>query len=310
MAPKSKLPIKRESGLERKKTDIRLLFKSWLADKSAATKHAYKDVLESFGAFADSDYQTAVASLVQCSSADANAIVLAYKTHLISQGRAPATINRHLSALRSLCGLARALGLSKATIAIKNAKSKPYRDTRGVGADGYHAMLAAVTGRNASRDIAILRLLHDLGLRRIEVITLRVDDLEDDGRFLRIRPKGGGELLWPTGELARAAIKAWLVERGTKPGALFPGRYGGLLSPSSVYRMVAKRGSAAGFRASPHKLRHTAITTALDRTGGDLRTVAKFSRHARIETVAVYDDRRGEKPREIISLIEAPESDD
>ena len=42
----------------------------------------------------------------------------------------------------------------------------------------------------------------------------------------------------------------------------------------------------------PHGLRHTAITTALDASGGNIREAAKFSRHQRLETVLIYDDRR------------------
>ncbi len=47
-----------------------------------------------------------------------------------------------------------------------------------------------------------------------------------------------------------------------------------------------------GLRLTPHKLRHSAITAALDATGGDVRRVQRLSRHARLETVMVYDDNR------------------
>ena len=40
----------------------------------------------------------------------------------------------------------------------------------------------------------------------------------------------------------------------------------------------------------PHGLRHTAVTTALDATNGDVRSVRRFSRHADIGTVLIYDD--------------------
>ncbi len=41
----------------------------------------------------------------------------------------------------------------------------------------------------------------------------------------------------------------------------------------------------------PHGVRHTAITALLD-TGLGLRDVQRFSRHADVRTLAVYDDNR------------------
>ena len=42
----------------------------------------------------------------------------------------------------------------------------------------------------------------------------------------------------------------------------------------------------------PHGLRHAAITAVLDRSGGNLRAAAKFSRHRDIRTLMIYDDNR------------------
>ena len=51
-------------------------------------------------------------------------------------------------------------------------------------------------------------------------------------------------------------------------------------------------GNLAGARARPHGLRHTGITAALEATNGDLRAVAKFSRHKDVRVVGLYDDDR------------------
>lgn len=42
----------------------------------------------------------------------------------------------------------------------------------------------------------------------------------------------------------------------------------------------------------PRGLRHVAVTRALELSGGDIRAVQRFSRHARADTVLVYDDNR------------------
>ena len=53
----------------------------------------------------------------------------------------------------------------------------------------------------------------------------------------------------------------------------------------------------------PHGLRHTAVTTALDATNGDVRSVRRFSRHADIGTVLIYDDERKDEGGRIADLV-------
>jgi integrase/recombinase XerC len=54
---------------------------------------------------------------------------------------------------------------------------------------------------------------------------------------------------------------------------------------------------------APHQLRHAAITTALDRTGGDVRAVARFSRHRSVDVVAQYDDNRRDLGGEVAAMV-------
>ena len=49
---------------------------------------------------------------------------------------------------------------------------------------------------------------------------------------------------------------------------------------------------------SPHRIRHSAITEALNLTDGNVRKVQKLSRHSTIETVMIYDDARLRRPGE------------
>jgi integrase/recombinase XerC len=47
-----------------------------------------------------------------------------------------------------------------------------------------------------------------------------------------------------------------------------------------------------GKRISPHKVRHSSITTFLDASNGDVRTAQRLSRHSRLDTLMIYDDNR------------------
>ena len=55
---------------------------------------------------------------------------------------------------------------------------------------------------------------------------------------------------------------------------------------------------------SPHRIRHSAITTALDVTGGDVRRVQKLSRHSNLNTLMIYDDNRRNAQGEITALLD------
>ena len=166
--------------------------------------------------------------------------------------------------------------------------------------------MLAVAG---TRDVAILRLLHDLGLRRGELVALDAEHVDLANRKLPILGKGRSEretltVPQPTSE----ALAAWLAERGPDAGPLFvthanPFKGRGL-SSEAVRQMVTRRAKQAGIdNVRAHALRHTGITTALERTRGNISAVARFSRHATIETVKRYDDDRRDVAGELAALV-------
>jgi integrase/recombinase XerC len=111
-------------------------------------------------------------------------------------------------------------------------------------------------------------------------------------------------------EPTAAAIVRWLEYRGADPGPLFlaidrADRFGARLSGSALYGLVARAAEKLGFKCSPHRLRHTAITTGLDKTSGDVRSVRLFSRHRDIGTLLVYDDQREDRGGSVARLVAA-----
>jgi integrase/recombinase XerC len=198
--------------------------------------------------------------------------------------------------------VARLLGLVNWALEVEGLPSEPLRDTRGPGTAGVRALLARLAERPAgparSRDTALVRLLFDLGLRRAEAVGLDVADVDLAGSCVWVKGKGRSErarltLPGPT----RAALSAWLADRGTEAGPLFHrldrGGWGkGRLTGSAVYNVVRQLGAAASVRARPHGLRHAAITAALDATNGDVRAVRRFSRHRDVRVLQRYDDNR------------------
>jgi integrase/recombinase XerC len=209
--------------------------------------------------------------------------------------------------------LARTLGLVPWTLEAPSVKSAAYRDTRGPGRRGFDLLLEELDrrgDRKATRDRALLRLLFDLALRRGEAVALDLADVNLEASTVAVIGKGRRERLLLTLPAETAnALRAWLEVRGLEPGPLFVNadraRKGARLTGRSVARVLAAIGQRVGLTVRPHGLRHAAITAALDLTGGDVRKVQRFSRHADVRTVALYDDAREDLAGEVARRVAA-----
>jgi integrase/recombinase XerC len=215
--------------------------------------------------------------------------------------------------LRSLVKLANTHGLVTWTLPVESVPVPPYDDTRGPDRDGFLTLLEAASaqpGPKGLRDVALLRLLHDLGLRRSEAVRLDVDDVDLPGNRIVIAGKGRTPREWVSlPEPTRAALATWLEARGSEPGPLFvnfdrAGK-GHRLSGAAVYHIVGWLGAKAGLAVRPQGLRHLAITTALERTNGDVRAVAKFSRHKDLRALSRYRDHRPDLAGNVAAFVAA-----
>ena len=268
----------------------------FLRGRNPRTQRAYQKDFEDFARFLGvENIEKAARLLIERGHGNANGLALNYRAHLVERKLQPSTINRRLAALRSVVAFAQTIGEIEWSLKVRNLKAQTYRDMRGPGRAGFHQLLEAA-GRE--RDRAILRLLHDLGLRRGEVVGLDLDDLNLDESALWILGKGRTQkerLTLP--EPTRAALAAWIAVRGSTPGALFTNRDrarkgDGRLTGGSVWHIVREIGKRAGLITRPHGLRHSGITEALDATNGNVRAVQRFSRHRDVRILTVYDDNR------------------
>jgi integrase/recombinase XerC len=185
---------------------------------------------------------------------------------------APATLARIASSLRAMVAAARlhgATALAPEDIPHPGRKPEAYRDTAGVSTQDMKAMLAAASD---ARDRALLMLLGALGLRRGEVAALRVNDYIRlaEGGALMVTGKGldGQKERVPVPEALCVIIDGYLEKRGkVRPSdPLFLGRHRDGISEVGISYVVKTLGKIAGVdkEISPHRLRHTAATIALD----------------------------------------------
>ncbi|WP_338438712.1 tyrosine-type recombinase/integrase [Synechococcus elongatus] len=275
--------------------------------RSPNTRRAYEQDLRLFFAWwLDEDpHPEAIAHWLNLPQSEAIAVVLRWKASMRDRGLAEATINRRLAALKSLVRFSRRLGRCNFSLEdVKGDRVQSYRDTTGTTPERFRELLALPDRQTArgSRNYAILRLLWENALRRSEVVRTRIQDLEISDRRLWILGKGKGRQRQPVSlsiEMVQA-LQTWLsFHPDPEPEqplftALDRSSYGQPLSDQAVYLLVKRSAEAIklGKRLSPHRIRHSAITAALDATGGNVRLVQKLSRHSRLETLQRYDDAR------------------
>jgi integrase len=158
--------------------------------------------------------------------------------------------------------------------------------------------------RQGIRDLALLAILRGAGLRRAELVALKVNDFTADGGILQIRQgKGDKERTVYLPIDAVQIVENWLDLRGRSPGALLcPIRKGGTiclrhLHSDAVYKILVLRAQQAGIDAfSPHDFRRTFCSDLLH-NGVDLVTVQKLAGHSSPDVTAKYD-RRGESAKQ------------
>ena len=251
------------------------------------------------------------------------------------------TVNKTLSALRGVLREAWELGLmdtepyhrAVAVRAVKGA-SAAAATGRSLARGELRALIEAcltprsprkgdapIVTEKGQRDAAIVALGYGCGLRRDELASLAVGDLDLVQRRVVVRGKGNKTRVVPvppgafhalrdylgvrTGGLVDRAGEAPLLSpiykdtplfvRAVRGGRLVAGA--DALTGQAVYHVLQTRGAEAGVEAfSPHDLRRSYVGDLLDE-GADLSVAQQLAGHASPTTTAGYD-RRGERAKE------------
>lgn len=137
-----------------------------------------------------------------------------------------------------------------------------------------------------------ITLAYSCGLRSSEMVAVRTDWIEREGRILHVHDaKGGKDRLVPLPRRTLELLRQYWREC-RPPGPLFfpshaiPGRS---ITPDSIRRALQAAAEEAGIRRhlKLHSLRH-AYATHLHERGVDLRIIQRYLGHARTETTAIY----------------------
>lgn len=143
----------------------------------------------------------------------------------------------------------------------------------------------------ARRDVAILLVLFDTGLRASELCDLCARDYQQDNGRLHIRHgKGDKERYVYLGDNAQRALWRYVLERPRlKPNdPLFATRTSRPLDRNNLRHLLAKIGGNAGVpNVHPHRFRHTFAIQFL-RNGGNIFELQRILGHESLDTVKLY----------------------
>ena len=147
------------------------------------------------------------------------------------------------------------------------------------------------------RDRALLALLLACGLRRREVTTLRLRDLEqreDHWAIVDLIGKGGHIRTIPIPDWVRQKLEEWIMAAGITEGKIFRkvdrmGRiWGDGLSVKAVWHIVKASAKKAGLsNIAPHDLRRSCARLCQS-AGGELEQIQFLLGHVSIQTTERY----------------------
>lgn len=191
----------------------------------------------------------------------------------------PATRAAWHSMLKSFFRWASVAGLREDNpMELIRAARRPKRAPRPISDAAFRRLLA-----DADTDelIAMLLLGGYQGLRVAEIARMHGGLIDQDARTLRVRGKGGHELVVPIHRRVLAHA------RRMPNGYWFPSQRGIHLGGQTVSQRIRLHMIRCRVSGTAHSLRHYFCTELVER-GADLRVVQELARHAELTTTAAY----------------------
>lgn len=285
---------------------------------SEATHRAYSRALADFFRFAQGKHPTDVTPTD----------IQRWRDWLRSQRKRPATVSFKLSVIRSFFEYLKAAGVVPLNPASTKLVTPPELPTEPAG----RALTAKevrylLTGPDkekpeGARDYALMLVMLRLSLRVSELCSLKASSMKwSHGRWtLRCKVKGGREEVWPLPKDVKEAIDHYLrLDKKRREVSHSDGEESHLFQPHVNYRtlefnkgistrmvqkIVARWADYSRLGdLSPHDLRRTAITKALD-SGLTYRQVQMMSKHKDPKTVMRYDHGRENLEQNAVNFLD------
>lgn len=248
-------------------------------------------------------------------------MVRSWIVHLVQNNAAPSTVRRKVSSLQSFFKF-----LRKKNIVAHNPTNALQLPKKGEKVPTFikmgemHLVLEGVqdihedTEYNSVLEKAILYVLYGTGMRRGEIINLKLSDFKSYENSLSVIGKGNKQRLIPLSDELTSIINYYisrrsLIEIKCNEQFLFLTSSGAKLYPGFVHRTIKKYldNEVHAEKISPHTLRHT-FASHLSQNGADLNAIKSLLGHSSLSSTQVYTHHSIEGLKKIYSASH-PKSD-
>ena len=268
---------------------------------SPHTVTAYRTDILSFLSFLKEEFEVSIEKDVT------PVMIRSFIVSLMEQGMHPKSVNRKISSVKAYFRYLRKRELldSNPTATIKSVKA-PKILVQTVSEDEILGLLDQGYFNDTPegyRSRAIIELLYATGMRRAELIDLKLEHLDRKANTLRVTGKRNKTRIVPVPQPAMEAIEFYLNQRGKNKGNepyLFLTDKGKKLYPALVYNTVKRYLSYVSTlkKRSPHVLRHTFATHLLNK-GADMNDIKELLGHANLSATQVYTHNSFEKLKSV-----------
>lgn len=259
---------------------------------SLHTVNAYGNDLIFFQEFLKSNFDTEKLEEVNYS------MIRSWIVSMVDAGVSNSSVNRKISSLKSFYKFLLKIKVIESSPLLKHKSLKTPKKLQIPFSENELDMvlnnLKFPEGFDGIRDKLIIDLFYTTGIRRIELIGLKMQNIDLQNRTLKVLGKRNKERILPIVTVIASQIEKYLAER-TKLVSIKDSDYfflllkGVKLNDSFVYRLINYYFSDVSekVKKSPHILRHTFATHLLN-NGADLNSVKELLGHASLASTQVY----------------------
>ena len=270
------------------------LFLAYIRDEkrySSNTLTAYEADLLQFDKFLSLSYSQSLEDEINYQQ------VRSWIVSLVKDKIQPKSIARKISSLKSFYKYLQRHGLVKANPALKVILPKIAKRLPGYIPEEQLLQLFSrstiLDNFESLRDLLIVETLYTCGLRRSELIGLKLDDVDLVNGRLKVMGKGNKQRFIPFGTSLNKSFRHYIDQRNAvldiETKYLFFNKTGNKLEPRSVYSVVVKILSEVTSieKKGPHILRHS-FATHLTEHGADLNSIKTLLGHSSLASTQVY----------------------
>lgn len=224
-------------------------------------------------------------------------LIRSWVTSLLENGDTSRTVNRKMSSLKSFYGFMLKIGkvTTSPAAAFKSLKVSKKIQVPFSTEEVLKLLDSSYNNYNfvESRDFLIIELLYATGIRREELINIKLKDISLESRTIKVLGKRNKERIVPLVPSIISHVSQYLSLRHefaiTNVEELFITSKGNKIYPSLVYRVIKSYFSKVSLKVkiSPHVLRHTFATHLLD-YGADLNAVKELLGHISLSSTQIY----------------------